>query len=237
MNREKLTLVGAQIFFRHGARTPFNMLPNLEEVTYDKDLHLSHYKPADCEIKLVLKNQENTISERAYIGEHNVRKLNGGAAYSGQITVVGEKQLYDLGKDIHQDLIIKEKLLPEVYDPHLVYARSTYIDRTIQSARCFLAGLFTDKSGKIQANDPFEIEIHSWINEILYPNPRLYPALEKRLTPLELHELLHDEHDLKKARKQVLGKINLPDYEHGFLELLDDIKSREGKLYSDKLFV
>jgi len=32
--RNDLQLIGAQIFFRHGARTPLNLLPNLEEVYY-----------------------------------------------------------------------------------------------------------------------------------------------------------------------------------------------------------
>lgn len=30
--REDLQLIGAQIYFRHGARTPLNLLPGLEEV-------------------------------------------------------------------------------------------------------------------------------------------------------------------------------------------------------------
>ncbi|CAF3945895.1 unnamed protein product [Rotaria sp. Silwood1] len=208
-NRDKLKLIGAQIFFRHGARTPLNMLPNLDEVLYDKELHLDRYKPADCEIKLLLKDGEKTISEHAFIA-------------------IGEKQVYDVGKKIRQNLIIKEKLLPKFYDPHLIYTRSTYIDRTIHSARCFLAGLFSDDDNQtIQSNNPFEIEIYSWIHEILYPNPRIYPLLEKRLKPNKLHDLLDIEDDLKKARQEFLDHINLNEYEHGFIELHDDIKSRE----------
>ncbi len=229
-NREKIKLIGAHIFFRHGARTPFHLLPDLDEVIYDKELHLNRYKPADWKIKMILKDKEETVSEHVFIGEHNVQKLNDGAAISGQLTTIGEKQVYELGKKIHQDLIIKEKLLPKIYDPaSLVYTRSTYIDRTIHSARCFLAGLFSDENERIQVNGPFEIEMHSWVNETLYPNPRIYPMLEKRLKPTKLHELLHDEHELKKARKDFLNKINLSEFDHGFVELHDDIRSREGK--------
>ncbi len=90
INREKLKLIGAQIVFRHGARTPFHLLPNLDEVIYDKELHLNPYKPADWETKLLLKDPENIISERVFIGEENIRKLNKGAAFSGQLTAVGE---------------------------------------------------------------------------------------------------------------------------------------------------
>lgn len=231
--REKLKLIGAQIFFRHGARTPFYLLPNLDEVIYDKELHLNHYKPADCQMKLLLKGNDKTISERVFIGEDKIQKLNQGAAYSGQLTAIGEKQVYDLGKKIHQDLIVKEKLIPEHYEPSLIYTRSTYIDRTIQSARCFLAGLFTDENENIHTDIPFEIEIHSWINETLFPNPRIYPLLEKRLKAKELYNLLSDEHVLKKARIDFLKKVNFDEFEHGFVELYDDIKSRQGKKFSN----
>jgi len=228
INREKLKLIGAQIFFRHGARTPFYLLPNLDEVVYDRDLHLNVYPPADCDIKLILKDDDKTVSERVFIGDHNVQQLNNGAVYSGQLTTVGEQQVYDLGKKIHRDLFVKEKFLPEFYDPKLVYTRSTYIDRTINSARCFLAGFYTNENGTIQTRTPFEIEVHSWVHEILYPNPRIYPLLTKRLQPKELYDLLHDEHDLKKTRKTFLEKLNLTESEskHGFVELYDDIKSR-----------
>jgi len=32
--RDDLQLIGAQVFFRHGARTPLNLLPSLEQVDY-----------------------------------------------------------------------------------------------------------------------------------------------------------------------------------------------------------
>ena len=32
--REDLQLIGAHIYFRHGARTPLNLLPGLEEVYF-----------------------------------------------------------------------------------------------------------------------------------------------------------------------------------------------------------
>ena len=233
VSETNLRLVGAQIFFRHGARTPFNMLPTLTEVIYDRELHLNRYPPADWEIEVLLQDGEKTVSEYAFIGDQNVRRLNDGAAYCGQLTAVGERQVYQMGKRIRQILIHEEQLLPQFYDPRLVYTRSTYIDRTIHSARCFLAGLFSDDNdGHIQAKGPFQIDVHSWINEILYPNPRIYPSLAKRLRPSKLHQLLDSEHDLKKARKAFLEQLNLTDSEHGFVELNDDIKSREGKLDS-----
>ncbi len=34
--RDDLQLIGAQVFFRHGARTPLNLLPSLEQVDLKK---------------------------------------------------------------------------------------------------------------------------------------------------------------------------------------------------------
>lgn len=35
-HRDDLQLIGAQIYFRHGARTPLSLLPGLEEVKSDR---------------------------------------------------------------------------------------------------------------------------------------------------------------------------------------------------------
>ena len=37
--RDDLELIGVHVFFRHGARTPLHLLPNLEEVRLDAALH------------------------------------------------------------------------------------------------------------------------------------------------------------------------------------------------------
>lgn len=46
------------------------------------------------------------------------------------------------------------------------------MDRTIASARCFLAGLFSSekKENKVQAKDPFEIEVHNFPDEDMVKN-------------------------------------------------------------------
>jgi hypothetical protein len=41
--RDDLQLIGAQVVFRHGARTPLHLLPNLEQVYYKKIFDLIIY--------------------------------------------------------------------------------------------------------------------------------------------------------------------------------------------------
>ena len=42
-SRDDLQLIGAQIFFRHGARTPLSLLPGLEEVRRQKRARTTTY--------------------------------------------------------------------------------------------------------------------------------------------------------------------------------------------------
>ena len=81
-------------------------------------------------------------------------------------------------------------------------------------------------------------------NEIFFlkfPNPRVYPALKECKSARELYNSWDDNHDMKKAREILikhigkhphlispinLFKIGVPDYQHGFVELSDDIVSR-----------
>ncbi len=92
---------------------------------------------------------------------------------TGQLTSIGEKQLFQLGRLLRTELIDEKDnhgLLPTTYDPKYVQyvnnfeleiiifvfsCRSTYMDRTISSARSFLAGLFSSNN-QIKANGKFK---------------------------------------------------------------------------------
>ncbi|CAF0741484.1 unnamed protein product [Didymodactylos carnosus] len=256
--RDDLKLIGAQIFFRHGARTPLNLLPGLEEVmtclffiifsrilpylvsvyrsefivTYTKK-HFESYAPSKWDVKLKTELGDKTLSAKAFLGDRirALKAADGGTVVSGQLTAIGEEQLYTLGQSMKPDFIASE-LIPPVYDPNITYCRATYMDRTIASARSFLAGLFSDENQKVQAKGPFEIECHSFPYETLFPNPRVYPILEKCHNATSLYESLHDDHELKKARNAVLKHIGAFDYKHGIVELSDDIISRKAHGFS-----
>jgi hypothetical protein len=231
--RDDLQLIGAQVVFRHGARTPLHLLPSLEQVIYSKE-QIDNYLPSKWEIKLILK-KENEIVSREKISSANdiagnrfdqLKSTSEERVITGQLTSIGEKQLFQLGRLLRSELIDENHgLLPATYDPKYVFCRSTYMDRTISSARSFLAGLFTSDN-KIQANGPFEIEVHHFPDEDMFPNPNLYPILNKCHSAPSLYTSLNDDHELKKARQTLLNHIGATEYQYGIIELHDDIISR-----------
>ncbi|UJR13380.1 hypothetical protein I4U23_000396 [Adineta vaga] len=241
--RDDLQLIGTQIFFRHGARTPLHLLPGLEEVSYSKE-HIQGYPSSKWDIKLVTKlgndivSKDKISSANDVIGDRirHLKSTSGDKVVTGQLTAIGEKQLHNLGKSIRKEIIKEDNsgLIPMVYDPKIVYCRSTYMDRTIASARSFLAGLFssTKHNDEIQAKGPFEIEVHHFPDEDMFPNTHAFPILKKCVSAVQLYSSLHDEHDLKKARQALINHIGVKDYNHGIVELYDDIVSRQAHNFS-----
>ncbi|CAF0756523.1 unnamed protein product [Adineta ricciae] len=242
--RSDLQLIGAQIIFRHGARTPLFLMPSLEEVIYSNE-HVENYAPAKWDIKLITKRngvivaKENISSADDKDGKRDrqLKSMSGLSVRTGQLTAIGERQLFQLGKLIRSELIDPKEnagLIPATYDPQYVYCRSTYMDRTISSARAFLAGLFTsdEKDHKIQATGPFEIEVNHFPDEDLFPNTNVYPILKNCPNVITLYESFNDDHDMKRARQRLLNRIGAADQAHGIVELYDDIVSRRAHNFS-----
>ncbi|CAF4609040.1 unnamed protein product [Rotaria sp. Silwood1] len=238
--RNDLQLIGAQIFFRHGARTPLHLLPSLQEVIYSKE-QIENYLPSKWDIKLITKKGNDIVSRDKVLSASDVagnqsqklKSVSGENVITGQLTAIGEEQLFQLGRLIRSELIDDsnndKRLLPATYDSKYVYCRSTYMDRTIASARSFLAGLFTSVkiNNKIQANGPFEIEVQHFPDEDMFPNPNVYPILNNCHSIKSLYTSLNDDHELKRARRALINHIGLTEYPHGIIELYDDIVSRQ----------
>ena len=76
-----------------------------------------------------------------------------GGAYHGQLTFVGEQQLFDLGCRLRERYVNELKFLSQNYDPNEISVRRTNVKRCINSAKCLLAGLYLnsmhiDNNGK-----------------------------------------------------------------------------------------
>jgi lysophosphatidic acid phosphatase type 6 len=237
--RDDLQLIGAQIFFRHGARTPCHILPGLEEVIYTKE-HIESYPPTKWDIQLINKIGNEVVSNDKikpaveHVGDRTqpLKSSTDELVVTGQLTAVGEKQLFNLGRRLQSELMgdgTNNGLISNTYDPKSIYCRSTYIKRTLASARSFLAGLFSSETtgNKVQATGPFEIEVRNFPDEELSPNANIFPILNKRHGFESLYASLNDEHDLKMARQKILDYINASNSKLGIVQLHDDIISRQ----------
>src|SRR5579872_3276163 len=66
----------------------------------------------------------------------------------GKLTAIGLKQEYNLGSQLRNKYINQYHLLSNQYSKDTLYVRSTDMDRTILSAKSFLAGLYPSTTQK-----------------------------------------------------------------------------------------
>lgn len=60
----------------------------------------------------------------------------------GQLTVVGQQQTFNLGKNLRRLYNDELKFIDGTFDPKTTFLRTTHVPRTIESLRCLVAGMF-----------------------------------------------------------------------------------------------
>nr|XP_039257401.1 lysophosphatidic acid phosphatase type 6-like [Styela clava] len=163
--QKEYELVHVQVIFRHGARTPLHIPSYIPTVRYDESL-LEHASKTIIPYELVTFS--SSLPESPFEESYKHRgKLEGGCL-PGQLTHVGADQMYQLGLYLKKRYLEDERFLSSSYSGLLneIYTRSTNIERTIMSARCVLAGIFSGKSG----SDVLQIHVTPPNEEIMYPN-------------------------------------------------------------------
>uniref|UniRef100_A0A665U295 Acid phosphatase 6, lysophosphatidic n=1 Tax=Echeneis naucrates TaxID=173247 RepID=A0A665U295_ECHNA len=151
-----------QVLFRHGARTPLKSIPDVLEAQWVPTLL---EPPAHTHINYVVTDLNGGPRPAAPVEDSYRRNTLTGGTYPGQLTTVGMQQLYELGKRLRRKYIEEIPFLSPTFSPAEVYVRSTNIVRTIESAKCLIAGLFQQKQKDIVHILTTEAE-----SEILYPN-------------------------------------------------------------------
>lgn len=149
-------MVQAHVIFRHGARTPIGTPDYLPMVKYD-DALMMH--PPHTYVNY------NLVDDETGTLDADVSQIRGrDSSFFGRLTASGSQQLHELGRELRNRYIGEQKLLTSSYNKDEVVVRSTKIQRTIESARCLLSGLFgeTDKM--------FDIRVRNNKDEILIPN-------------------------------------------------------------------
>ncbi|KAL4489879.1 hypothetical protein ABPG72_010778 [Tetrahymena utriculariae] len=74
---------------------------------------------------------------------HNIKASN-----KGQLSEVGMRQLYLLGQGIRHDYVYTQNFLSETYDRTEIHIQSSNRTRALESAQCFMFGLYPLGTGK-----------------------------------------------------------------------------------------
>ena len=178
-------------------------------------------------------------------GSRNVKFNNNikGGAYQGQLTFVGEQQLFDLGQRLKKRYVDELKFLSKHYDPNEISVRSTNVKRCINSAKSLLAGLYLNSiseennGNSLQPNDikinrqnfnffyinlvPFDIKVGPLDDEYLFPNMHNCPNLKN--FSVKLSSILSNKTEHWKYLDFLENKFG---YKRSFISFMDDIHAR-----------
>ncbi|XP_034430672.1 lysophosphatidic acid phosphatase type 6 isoform X1 [Hippoglossus hippoglossus] len=207
-----------QVLFRHGARTPLKSIPNVMEVQWVPTLL---EPPAHTHINYVVTDLHGGPRPSAPVEDSYRKNLLTGGTFPGQLTTVGMQQLYELGTRLRRKYIEETPFLGSTFSPAEVYVRSTNIVRTIESAKCLVAGLFQQKQKEIVHILTTEAE-----SEILYPN---YHGC-KLLKLLGSHRWAESSTlpDIAVDLQSIQSALGIAAHQHvDFILIRDDMVARE----------
>ncbi|XP_033965783.1 lysophosphatidic acid phosphatase type 6 [Pseudochaenichthys georgianus] len=207
-----------QVLFRHGARTPLKSIPDVMEAQWVPTLL---EPPAHTQIKYEVTDLNGGPRPPAPVEDSYRKNILSGGSFSGQLTTVGMQQLYELGKRLRTRYVEESSFLSSTFNPAEVYVRSTNIVRTIESAKCLVAGLFQQKEKEI-----VPIFTTASESEILYPN---YHGC-KLLKILASHRWAESSTlpDIAADLQSIQSELGIAAHQHlDFILIRDDMVARE----------
>ena len=152
------------------------------------------------------------------------------------LTEVGMRQTYILGREMRKRYVERENLLSKKYKNKELYVRSTASSRALQSASSHLYGLYPLGTGlEIDQNYPLDIAVPPYQNLTLDIPHMGYDALPRKFQPIEIHSLDQDKDMLlnygnicptfKILRDQQLSSQQLKDLNNEFPETLSQLRT------------
>lgn len=91
---------------------------------------------------------------------------------SGELTSLGERQLYLLGQKRRAQYIEAEGVLPDIYTSGTVYAEATFFNRSVMSGYAYLMGLYPlDKREQIRVNPNGEHNVFEELDDKIITRP------------------------------------------------------------------
>jgi hypothetical protein len=125
-----LTPVTSVLLTRHGARAPYLFAPNMSSRIGNWNCAFSLFEYPGLSPVSSTQDFDNQLYRKTYIAQDNSLTLVGNCS-QGQLTNNGAEMLRSTGEWLRNKL---DGFLPQTWDDSRMYARSTDIDRTYESA-------------------------------------------------------------------------------------------------------
>ncbi|EDQ92412.1 uncharacterized protein MONBRDRAFT_30813 [Monosiga brevicollis MX1] len=136
-----LRLRQLQVFFRHGARTPIHSVPGNQNPSASWDADMCQSLP-DLERTLRITDANGAPRPTNLANEKQKLSMLPGGCHLGCLTKTGRQDVFELGRRLRTRYMEEIAFLPTDYNSEQVTVRSTNIERTIESARMVVSGLF-----------------------------------------------------------------------------------------------
>ncbi|XP_059140459.1 lysophosphatidic acid phosphatase type 6-like [Physella acuta] len=200
-----LELKQVQVMFRHGARTPLHTLTKFEEAAFDPNFVSREHQSTIFPFQKVGSNNSKPVPWSEYEQRLMKKKLRGGACY-GSLTSYGKEQMYILGINLRN--CYRNRLGLCTYNPCHVSVLSSNIMRTVESARCVLAGFFGKEqlASFAENRNPIDIHIADENYNILVPDTNVCEVLKKVNHSAMLHSDFIEQ--MKDDRLKVEAEID-----------------------------
>lgn len=128
------------IFFRHGARTPLTHIKAFDDVCYDPNHLAVSTSEMDIPVQVVgLDGGQTPISPDR---SHNQGFRLPGGMTAGELTIFGRRQSLEFGKSLAVRYMKRLGMTTNRFVPREVFVRAKNLKRTVDTARCVLAGMY-----------------------------------------------------------------------------------------------
>eukprot|EP00730_Choanoeca_flexa_P012815 TRINITY_DN4646_c0_g1_i1.p1 TRINITY_DN4646_c0_g1~~TRINITY_DN4646_c0_g1_i1.p1 ORF type:complete len:430 (+),score=80.09 TRINITY_DN4646_c0_g1_i1:16-1305(+) len=214
-----LRLKQVQVFFRHGARTPIHHIPGEHNKEASWNISMCQ-ELKDEERALRITNTEGGPRPISMLNEKQKLRLLPGGCHIGCLTTQGRGDVLVLGQRLRQRYVDELGFLDSRYNPEDVEVRSTNIERTIESARMVLSGLFGASGMHINVQTvPDE-------QEYLYPNAKACPKLKQLFKEARAEARKNIPDERTQFVKKMAKLLNVVDDDIQFVGLRDNLIAR-----------
>eukprot|EP00172_Hildenbrandia_rubra_P002423 Plantae.Rhodophyta-Hildenbrandia_rubra.ctg32671.p1 GENE.Plantae.Rhodophyta-Hildenbrandia_rubra.ctg32671~~Plantae.Rhodophyta-Hildenbrandia_rubra.ctg32671.p1 ORF type:complete len:404 (-),score=39.99 Plantae.Rhodophyta-Hildenbrandia_rubra.ctg32671:303-1514(-) len=216
-NTGELHLSRILILHRHGARSPLVWPSELSGKLKRTQWNMCESKEMDniINLKADFRGAGATLADIALHSSEGADKC-----HPGQLTVVGAKQMFDLGIKMRRRYVTNGTLRHKLSVETLL-VRSTPYERTVRSALALISGMYPDETR--DGNEKIPIHVNDEQHENLTPNLAFRPILLHRIRQRAKQRAKNPE--CLKAKRDVENLLSMtPNTKQNICKLRDVIE-------------